>query len=283
MTRLRLAFVCALGVLLLTPQAAAGGGWWSYIHVNHSTVAAGQRVEVQANVAFASAAAAEDARDTGRFYVHLLRGFDDSVLERAMREPAPRNWWSLGGAEAIPVGQVTVSVSGSNLATARGAFSVPDLAPGTYDVMLCDAGCAEPLADVIPTRGFTLVADPATAQVAQRLDRVERRIRKQADRLTAVRASAARARRTVRNDRSQIEQLHTTVSSIAVEARRPPPVSPWAYAGWLLAGALAAALALLATRRRRPRPPRPARNGRRRAHDDELRELLASVGHDPEP
>lgn len=46
MVPLRLALVCALGVLLLTPPAAVGGGWWTSIDVDRSTVAPGQRVQV---------------------------------------------------------------------------------------------------------------------------------------------------------------------------------------------------------------------------------------------
>jgi hypothetical protein len=42
MVRLRLALFSALGVLVLTPEAAAGGGWWSYIDVSRSLVTPGQ-------------------------------------------------------------------------------------------------------------------------------------------------------------------------------------------------------------------------------------------------
>src|SRR5918999_3478226 len=103
MAALRVALSCAIGVLLLAPQPALGGGWWSHIDLNRSIVAPGQRVELDVAVAFRSVAAAEQARETGRFHVYLLRGFDDSVVDRAMRKPPPRDWWSLGGAEAIHV------------------------------------------------------------------------------------------------------------------------------------------------------------------------------------
>lgn len=199
MVGLRLALLCALGVLLLTPQTAAGAGWWSYIDVNRSTVAPGQRVEVNEAVAFRSAAAAEEAQESGRFYVYLLRGFDYSIVERAKSKPPPqnwppRNWWWLGGAEAIQVGQVAVRVSDANLARVSAAFIVPRLPPATYHLMLCDAGCAQPLADLIPAKGFTVVADPATAQTAQSVDGLERRIRNQAGELRAARAHAESAR-----------------------------------------------------------------------------------------
>jgi hypothetical protein len=160
MVPLRLALVCALGVLLFLPHAATAGGWWSYVDVNRSHVAPGQRVEIDETVAFGSVAAAEEAEEAGRFYVYLLRGFDYSVVERAMRQTSPRNWWSLGDAEAIQVGQVTITVSDANLGRATAAFTMPELPPATYHLMLCDTACTEPLADVIPATDFTVVADP---------------------------------------------------------------------------------------------------------------------------
>jgi hypothetical protein len=265
MARLLLALVCALGVLLLAPQAAVGGGWWSYIDLKRTTVAPGQRVEVDEAVAFDSASAAEEAREPGRFHVYLLRGFDYAVVERAMREPSPRDWWSLGDAEAIQVGQVAVSVSDTNLGRARATFSVPDVPAATYHVMLCDAACAEPLADVIPAEGFTVVADPATARIALRVERLEQRLRNQAGRLAAARAEAERARVTARRARVDVEQLEERVASAAGQGRgrRPALVDRWAYAGWLVAVALAGILGLLVRRRRlsaaAPRPgPRVA-------------------------
>ena len=276
MGRLRLPLVCALGVLLLMPQGTAAGGWWSYIDVNRSHVAPGQRVELDETVAFSSAAAAEAAQQTERFYVYLLRGFDYSVVERAMRKPSPGNWWSLGDAEAIQVGQVSVSVSDANLGRATAAFTMPELPPATYQLMLCDTACTEPLADVIPVKRFTVVADPATARMAQRVDRLERRSRNQAGQLAAARADTDRALAAALNARSDAEQLKASVSSLANEGRGSPPAAPWAYAGWLVAGALAGALALLVLRRRRSRRPRPARAVGWHPSDEELRELLSS-------
>jgi hypothetical protein len=250
MARLRLALVSALGVLLLIPQAAAGGGWWSSIDVNRSYVAPGQRVELDETVMFSSDAAAEAAEQSDRFHVYLLRDFDYSVVERAMRKPWAGNWWSLGGAEAIEVGPVTVSVPDGNLGRATAAFTVPELPPATYHLMLCDTACTEPLADLIPAQGFTVVADPATARMATRVDRLERRIRNQAGQLAAARAGTDRARIAAAIARSQVEQLEAGVSALADEGRSAPPAPPWAYAGWLVAVALAGALALLVLHRR---------------------------------
>jgi hypothetical protein len=172
--------------------------------------------------------------ESDQFSVFLLRGFDDAVVERAMRKASPGDWWSLGGAEAIEVGPVDIRLSDSNLARATAAFTVPEVPPATYHLMLCDAGCDEPLAEVVPTEGFTVVADPATAKLARRVDRLERRSMRQAERLGAARGEIAVARLATRNARAEIEHLEAVS-----EPRRSRPATAWTYAGWLVAGALA--------------------------------------------
>jgi hypothetical protein len=277
MTKLRLAVVCALGVLLVMPQAAAAGGWWSSINVNRSYVAPGQRVEVKDAVAFSSSAAAEEAQETGRFYVYMLRGFDYSVVNRAIRERSPGDWWSLGDAEAIQVAPVTVSVSDANLGRATAAFTMPEVPPATYHLMLCNAGCTEPLSDdVIPTKEFTVAADPAAAQMTQRVDRLEGQNRNQARQLAAARADTERALVAAQNADSEVDRLEASVSSQADESRDSPRVSPWAYAGWFVAGLLLGALTLLVVRRRRSQPSRTARVAGWHPSDEELQELLSS-------
>lgn len=268
---MRLAFICAVGILLLAPQAAAGGGWWSHLEVDRSTVTVGQRVEVKSFVTFSSDAAAREAQATGGYSVHLLRGFDPAVLEPAMREADPGNWWTLGDAEAIPAGPVTIGITDANLGWARAAFTVPEIEPGTYHVMLCDATCAEPLATVFPAQGFTVVADPATAQLTQRVDRLSRRLGRQATQLAEARGDAYRARSTAEDTQAEIEQLQRRIASLAAEARRPEPVPPRVYVGWLLAAVLAGALILLVRRHRES-----ARAASWQPSDEELRELLAS-------
>jgi hypothetical protein len=61
-------------------------------------------VEIDATVAFSSVAAAEGAEKAGRFHVYLLRGFDYSIVEQAMRKASPRDWWSLAVAGAYSHG-----------------------------------------------------------------------------------------------------------------------------------------------------------------------------------
>jgi hypothetical protein len=157
----------ASAAILLTPTAAAGGGWWTSIRLDRETVGVGHEVKAYANVMFSPVDAIE-AEQSGRaqdepFYVYLLSGFDYRIVEGAMRKASPRDWWSIGDAEAIRVGRVALGTRNSNLALASATFRIPDVPPGRYSVMFCSAGCARPLADVIPTlpSQLTVVAAPA--------------------------------------------------------------------------------------------------------------------------
>ncbi len=266
----RLALVCALGLVALPAPPAHGGGWWSYIEADRSTVAPGQRVKLDEEVLFRSAAVAHEASDGTRFHVYLLRGFDYSVVERAMEKPWPRSWWSLGDAEAIRVAPVDVDVSDANLARAHASFTMPELSPGRYHLMLCDAGCRRPLADAIPAGGFTVVADPATARLAQRMERLELRLLRRSNRLAQASALAGRAHIAARRARVEVERLEAR--TLARE-RRPgrreteQPSTRASDGGWFLAGGLAGALVALTLRRRRSQaeaPPAVVRGPRAR-------------------
>ena len=263
---MRLVVVALVATALGLPGAASGGGWWSFVHVDPSVTTAGQRVEVRAEFLFRSAAEAADAETRADYSVYLLRGFDYAIVDRAMREQRPGNWWSLGDAEGIRLAPVALTTSG-NLGRARALVTVPDVGPGTYAVMLCDAGCARPLGDVVPTPGFTVVADRATARLVAQVDRLRLRTALQAARLEALRRAAARTRTALAGAESTVEQLEARVDAVE---RRPARVvssgsSAWASAGWLVAGALVAAAAALALGRRRIVVVPQAQNGARRA------------------
>lgn len=279
MLHLRRALACALGALLLAPQPASAGGWMSWIHVDRMTVAPGERVEVRAEAWYRTAAAAKEAQEPGRFYVYLLRDFDYSIVKSAWSKASPGDWWSLGGADAIPVGNVTVSAKpDSNLGRARGEFTVPELPAATYHVMLCDSGCAQPLGTVVPARGFTVVADPATARLEQRVDLLRQRIGGQARELEATQAIADRALDAVRRADAGIDRLQASVRSSSEEDAKPPI---WALAGSLVILALGAWLVIRAVRRRRPQPTTPSEGGEARLTDEELEELLSSHARQP--
>jgi hypothetical protein len=153
MQRSVLAIGCVAAALIV-PHSAMAGGWWTSPRLDRTRVAVGQEMKVNASLMFRSvdeAEAAQNGEGQGRFYVYLLRGFDYSVVQRAMREPSPRNWWSVGSADAFRVGRVVIGGREANLAVAEASFRVPKVSPGRYAVMFCDAGCAHPLANVIPT------------------------------------------------------------------------------------------------------------------------------------
>jgi hypothetical protein len=216
---------------LLLPSQASAGGWWTWPRLDRSTVAPGQRVKVSVGGLFT---ASTPPGPSGPAFVYLLRGLDDSVVQRAMRTARPVDWWSRGDAEAIPAGRFPT-------AGGRAAFAVPDVEPGVYDVMLCDAGCRYPLGDVIPTT-LRVVADPLVANHALRLERAEARLDRHARRL-------ARSQVTSRGLEDEIEQLQADLHSVRSRARdgRTPIL---AYSGWLLAGFALGVFTALAARHR---------------------------------
>jgi hypothetical protein len=235
---------------LLGAQPAAAGGWWTSIRLDRSTATEGQEVKAHANVDFSSVDAVEAAqsdRTEEPFYVYLLRGFDYSIVERAMRTSSPRNWWSMGDADAFRVGRVAIGGGGSNLALAHASFRVPKLDPGKYAVMFCNTGCVRPLADTIPMARFTVVADPAVARLAVRIERLEQRSFAQAQELLRTRA-AAREERFAASARLTRAQARVS----ALERRLANAgASIWYELHWLLPGFAAGALVTGLIRRRR--------------------------------
>jgi hypothetical protein len=164
MHRSALALAC-VAVALIAPPSAISGGWWTSIRLDRTRVAVGQEMTVHASVMFRSIDAAEAAQKggaQGEFYVYLLRGFDYSLVQRAMRKPSPQNWWTIGAAEAFRAGRVVIDRQESNLGVAEASFRVPDVPTGRYAVMFCDEACTHPLADVIPTlpKQLTVTARP---------------------------------------------------------------------------------------------------------------------------
>jgi hypothetical protein len=261
MTPLRLVLAVLVCALALAPEATAGG-WWSFAHVDRQTVAVGEGVRVQSEAWFMSVAEAREAEEDGRFYVYLLRDLDMSMVGRAMSRAFRRNWWSLGDADAFRVARVRVDITDANIGSANASFVMPKLALGTYSVMLCDAGCNQPLGTAVPTPGFTVVADPATARLARRLDRVQRRVAGQGRRLGAAReaaqAAAGQAQEKARAVGWHLVRLEKKLNALERQIRdKPDPGSSalWQFGGWLVAATLALVLATLLSRRRRSRSP----------------------------
>jgi hypothetical protein len=255
MTLPRLVLAFLLGALALATNATAGG-WWSYVDLDRQTVAFGERVRLQSEAWFPSIAEARDAEENGRFYVYLLRGFDGSVVERAMMKPFRRNWWSLGDAEAVKVAPIRLDMADANLSSVRASFVLPELATGKYAVMLCDAGCRRPLGTAIPTTGFTVVADPATARLSRRVVRLQERIARRGRRVLAARTVARQAQEEAQAVGLQLVRLQTRLSALERRTRDEPQSgssTPWRFGGWVVAAMMALALAgVLVGRRRSP-------------------------------
>ena len=109
-----------MAAVLLVPPSANAGGWWSWIRLDRANVAIGEKVTVHADVMFRSVEAAEAARsgrDKDAFYVYLLSEFDYSLTARAMEKVSPKNWWSVGSAQAYGLG---ASRSRMAISTSRG-------------------------------------------------------------------------------------------------------------------------------------------------------------------
>jgi hypothetical protein len=240
--RCTLVAAVAAATALLGAQPATGGGWWTSIRLDRSTVTVGQEVKAHANVLLSSVEAVEAAqngREDEAFYVYLLRGFDYSIVARAMRKPSPRNWWSVGDADAFRVGRVAIAGRRSNLALAHASFRVPDLEPGRYAVMFCNAGCVRPLADAIPMAAFSVVSDPGVARLAVRIERLEQRNFAQAQKLLTTRAAARQDRVT---GKAKLNQAQARISTL--ERRLAPPrASVWTELRWFLPGVLIGMLA----------------------------------------
>lgn len=254
----------ALAALLAGAPPAGAGGWWSSISVEERHYGVGEVVRARTDFLFASIEEAALARAHGHFYAYLIRGFDQSVLNAAMSTAQPEGWWSLGGAVAVPVGEVALSGWDGNWAQARVRFTVPDVEPGWYRLMFCDLGCASPLGDVIPT-AIQLWEHPSIAQLARKLDGVASR----ASKVRTLRAAISDLDEEVAAfpDAPNVASLTERVARLERQlmSRQEPATAPWwAFVGWFLLGVGTALAAVSHTRRRR-----------RSRVDDGLEQLLA--------
>lgn len=247
MRRTVVLLVVAVGVLL-SQTAAAGGGWWTSIDVHDQFLGRGESLRVKVDeVLFDSIEAAEEAEQT-QYFAYLVEDFDRRALDRAMSRRNPKDWWEPVG-RVFQTGTVTFENRDANLTEGRVHLEVPEVPPGRYFLMLCDAGCRTPLANHIPVR-VHIASDMLAAQTTRRLDRVNERLS----------LALAQVRRDVRRTERELRQAEASsaqAAEAAEEAAAPQPVpvtdrdtTPWSwipYAGWFLAGA---AVTLVLARRR---------------------------------
>ena len=229
---------------LVVRGPARAGGWWSSIDVGRY-LGIGETVTARAEVWFPSLELAEDARQDV-YHAYLARGIDRERLEQAMTRAEPKDWWTQP-AEMMLVGDVRLRSWDANIAIATAHVTVPHVAPGSYHLMLCDAGCITPLGNVIPLR-VDVAADVLLAKTARKLEATNERselalARVRSD-LRRVAAHVEGAQTKAAETRARVARLQARLS--LSNEQRP---SPWiVYAGWFAAGA---ASALAVVRRRK--------------------------------
>lgn len=222
---------------LLSPAAVAGG-WWSSIGLEGQPVGLGESIDLKVSeVAFDSMEEAEEAKGR-QFFAYLVQDFDRAALDDAMTRPNPGDWWT-PLSEPILVGEVRLLDWSSNVAKGRVELDVPQVPPGTYFLMLCEAGCDVALGNLIPSK-VEVTADVLAAQTMRRLQQAE------ADLTLALQRSRSELRETrstLRETRSEAAEQNQRINKLEsqlIEAQKPdsPPWIP--FAGWFLAGAAAA-------------------------------------------
>ena len=243
--------VVARVVLLLGPAATAGG-WWSGIDLQGRYLGIGETMTVRSEVMFRTMHLAKEARTTD-YHAYLLRGVDRQELGRAMSRPEPKRWWT-PPEEMTQIGDVQLSRWNSNLAIATARLTIPGMSPGRYDLMLCDDGCRTPLGNLIPLQ--VQVTEAFAAQTARKLEktnakldsalaRLRTELRQRNRQIDLVEEASAESANAIGRLRENTSPLDTDVSD------------PWpAFAGWFLAGAATALVAMRVRRREYPRTPR---------------------------
>lgn len=231
---------------------AAAGGWWTYVDVGGSDIGIGETLPVRAEVMFRTVAEAEAAPGR-RYFAYLLSDFDRRRLDHALGQADPgRGWWAVpADATKVRVGVVRVRTDDANLAVASGRIRVPRVAVGSWALMLCDRGCRQPLADVIPT-SVTVVRDPATARAARNAEKAleisEAAEASLAQDLEDTRSRLQSANRAIGDMRRSHESLSLQTIALSRElerVREQAAAVPWALLGGAFgAGVGVAALAV---------------------------------------
>jgi hypothetical protein len=245
-------FVLAASVsLMLLQTSASAGGWWTTVDLHDQYLGVGESLKIKVSeVLYGSIEEAKEAQGIN-YYAYLVKEFDRGLLERAMTRPDPDRWWR-PLSPVINAGEVTLFEGDANLTRGRLHLLIPEIPPGRYSLMLCDADCRTPLGNHIPVP-VNVTEDVLAAKTARRLDGTNERLR----------LALARVRRDVRQTQRQVRHVQNQANEEEGAATLPEkPASdadegmpPWiTYAGWFIAGA-AAALSL--TRRRRQTSSHP--------------------------
>lgn len=262
--RRRIATAGLLATLVASAALPAmAGGWWTYPQLDEPIPALGigDTTTVTAQVLFTSTDEADAVQTAGGYYAYLVRGIDIVGLDEAMRQANPGDWWTTPQ-ETILLGQLTLGPNDSNLSNATVTFVVPEVAPGGYDLMLCNQGCSVPLADVVPLQSI-YVGDPATVRLMRdntfASEDVSGELRGMESRLDQLSATTVTTEDGVDDLSGRVDTVVAAMermeTSLSAERTRPDvggdTSTGWlAWAGWFLAG-IAAAVAWANRRLRR--------------------------------
>jgi hypothetical protein len=235
--------VLAASMLSLSQAPASAGGWWTTLDLHDQYLGTGESFTIKVReILFDSIEAAERAEHTA-YFAYLVKDFDRRALDRAMSRPDPKNRWRPFG-PVVQVGIVTPSGRDANLSRGSVDIDVPDVAPGAYWIMLCDAGCRTPLGNHIPVP-VNVISDALAAQTARRFHQANERLTFS---LAQVRGDVRRMQRKVRELRADAADAVAEPEPTVVIERATSRPSWIPYAGWFVAGA---AVALIFARRRR--------------------------------
>lgn len=257
-------------VVIALAAPASAGGWWSYVDLDKRHVSVGDTLTSSTEVMFPTSAMARRAR-SGRYFAYLVRGIDQKLLDEAMSKPQPKRWWTQPET-AVRAGKVRWRTRDSNIAHVIVNVTIPEVSPGRYALMLCDAGCRTPLGDVVPTEGLRVYApdELAAARAAQaaadaerlRLDSeaMDQALGQEIDQVReyamVAQADARRAADNAARAEQAVQRLEAQVAALSAR----DPAAPWpAAAGWAVAGLVGLLwLASALHRRRREEAPPPA-------------------------
>lgn len=247
--RVRNVVLLSLFAIVIMPTGALAGGWWSFLQVPGRYFGVGETITFMENeVMFDTIEEADGARSED-FGVYLVENYDEGLLDHAMTRPEPDDWWE-PLSTPMRIGDLELVNPDSNLMKARVTFTVPEVPPGRYALVLCsNPDCDQSLGNVIPSE-VIVTQDVLAAQTARRV----------ANESFENEMALVRLRHRLGGVRSQLSELRaemaemepaTVTAPISHTSSREPGL-PWlAYAGWFLAGGVVTASA---GRRRSSRP-----------------------------
>ena len=241
--RVRNAILWSLLTIVIMPTEALAGGWWSYLQLPGRYFGIGETITFTENeVWFETTEEAQGARSED-FGVYLVESYDEELLDDAMTRAEPDDWWE-PLSTPMRIGDLELIHPDSNLMKARVAFTVPEVSPGRYALVLCsNPDCARSLGNVIPAE-VTVTEDALLAKTARRManESFENEMA-----FVRMRHRLAGVRDQLSNVRTEVAELEPAPAAAPVSrtSSREPAGSPWiAYAGWFVAGAVIAALML---------------------------------------